>query len=167
MGGGGSPGQRARAVGCLLLTMHSAAQSSLRKWVDLGGWLRGLRMVSQLHPSPLASVAVRRALENSTLEKASAAWSQANAFITGPLDEFPDTVHQEEPCKLGECLHGLRPEQEHRLNSISQELRLALRHSGLPANAPLCCSLVCGVEVKYCIIGDHDWTHSLRCDAIL
>ena len=116
---------------------------------------------------PLAPFAVRQVLDDSTLEEASAAWRKATTFITGPLDEFPETVHQEEPCKLGECLHGLRPVQEHRLNSISQELRLALRHSGLSANGHLCFSLVCGVEVKYSIIGGHDWTHNLRCDVIL
>ena len=32
---------------------------------------------------------------------------------------------------------------------------------------PLLFELVCGLEVRYCLIGDNDWTHTLRCDFLL
>ena len=59
--------------------------------------------------------------------------------------------------------------QKHRYDTLTNEIRLALRHSGLPPESPLLFELVCGLEVKdkHILIGDHDWIHKLRCDIIL
>ena len=47
-----------------------------------------------------------------------------------------------------------------------RSLGLVLRHHALPAQCPLLFELVCGCDRKHFLIGDHDWTHKLRCDII-
>ena len=97
---------------------------------------------------------------------ATAKWESAASSVWGDTDDFPEAPALEPPCKFGECVHGLRTVQGHRFASVCEELRFALRHSGFLAKCPLCFQLVCGDHVRYCMIGDHDWGHKLRCDII-
>jgi hypothetical protein len=76
-------------------------------------------------------------------------------------------VEAADPCKLGECLHDLLPIQEHRLACVREELRLALRHHGLPDGCPLCFEFICGREVQYVLVGHHQWAHNLQCEIFL
>ena len=92
------------------------------------------------------------------------AWGVDHSELWEEVDDFPETVDMKEPCKLGECLCALTPRQADRYETITQEFKLALRHSGHPALSPLLFELRCGLEVRYCLIGDNDWTHTLRCD---
>ena len=94
---------------------------------------------------------------------ATAKWESAASSVWGDTDDFPEAPALEPPCKFGECVHGLRTVQGHRFASVCEELRFALRHSGFLAKCPLCFQLVCGDHVRYCMIGDHDWGHKLRC----
>ena len=105
-----------------------------------------------------------RTMEETTLAKVGKAWGVDHSELWEEVDDFPETVDMKEPCKLGECLHELTPRQYHKYEIISQELRLALRHSGLLADSPLLFELLCGLEGRHCLIGDHDWTVHLRCD---
>ena len=102
-----------------------------------------------------------------SLHAVAVSWDREGCKVWEEAPEFPETVELQEACKVGECLHLLTPIQMHRFETISQEFQLALRHNGLPAHCPLLFQLVCEPEVKYCIIGDHDWTHILRCDFII
>lgn len=142
----------------------------LIQWKGLGGpW----GLAAQPHrPNegdnmPLDPFVIEELLDQCTLDDAAKAWQKATTGVVGKLAGFPTTVSLEEPCKFGECIHGLRPAQQHRLELIRDTLRLALRHSGLPSDCHLCFSLVCGEETRYCIVADHDWTHKLRCDVVL
>ena len=108
-----------------------------------------------------------RTMENTTLTKVGEAWGADHSELWEGVDDFPETVDMKETCKLGECLHALTSCQADRYGTIAQEFKLALRHSGHPALSPLLFELRCGLEVRYCIIGDNDWTHTLRCDFLL
>ena len=108
-----------------------------------------------------------RTMEKATLEKVAKEWAGSHSAVWEAADDFPETVDMKEPCKLGECLHALTPRAHDRYEVLSHELKLALRHSGLPAHSPLLFELICGLEVRYCLIGDNDWTHHLRCDILL
>ena len=116
---------------------------------------------------PLSRFSISKQLRQSNLADAAEAWTSATSVVWEEPDDFPDAGAVQHPCKLGECIHGLRPVEEHRLESIGTEISLALRHSGLPSHCPLCFQLLCGDEVRYCLVGDHDWTHKLRADLIL
>ena len=106
-------------------------------------------------------------MEETTLPKVGKAWGGDHSEVWEEADDFPETVYMKEPCKLGECLHALTWQQADRYGTIAQEFKLALRHSGHPALSPLLFELVCGLEVRYCLIGDNNWTHTLRCDFLL
>ena len=108
-----------------------------------------------------------RTMEETTLAKVGKAWGVDHSELWEEVDDFPETVDMKEPCKLGECLHALTSRQADRYGTITQEFKLALRHSGHPALSPLLFELRCGLEVRYCLIGDNDWTHTLRCDFLL
>jgi hypothetical protein len=108
-----------------------------------------------------------RTMEKATLTKVAKEWGVAHSAVGEAADDFPVTVYMKEPCKVGECLHALTPRQRDRHGIIIEELKLALRHSGLPAHSPLLFELICGLEVRYCLIGDNDWTYNLRCDILL
>ena len=108
-----------------------------------------------------------RTMDETTLAKVGKAWGVDHSELWEEVDDFPETVYMKEPCKLGECLHALTPRQADRYGTITQEFKLALRHSGHPALAPLLFELRCGIEVRYCLIGDNEWTHALHCDFLL
>ena len=116
---------------------------------------------------PLNRVRLCEALGRGNLTTVSKAWDDMNVKVWEEAAEFPETVDMQEPCKVEECLHELTAMQMHRFVTISKELQLALRHSGLPVRCPLLFQLVCEPEVRYCLIGDHDWTHTLRADIIV
>jgi hypothetical protein len=113
---------------------------------------------------PLHRSHICRTMEETTLAKVGKAWGVDHSQLWEEVDDFPETVYMKEPCKLGECLHALTPRQADRYGTITQEFKLALRHSGHPALAPLLFELRCGLEVRYCLIGDNEWTHELHCD---
>jgi len=115
---------------------------------------------------PLHNALVERTVKNKPLRYAAADWDSEHYKVWGEALEVPDVDDIEEPCKPGECIHALTPVQTHRFGTLSEEFRLALRHHGLPAQCPLLFELVCGCDRKYFLIGDHDWTHKLRCDII-
>ena len=108
-----------------------------------------------------------RTMEGTTLPKVGKAWAGDHSEVWEEADDFPETVDMKEPCKLGECLHALTSRQADRYGTIAQEFKLALRRSGHPAHSPLLFELRCGLEVRYCLIGDNDWTHNLRCGILL
>ena len=98
---------------------------------------------------------------------ATRAWQDEMNFVWEESAVFPDSVDLDTACREGECCHNLNPRQEHRYAAISEELRLLLRHSGLPDDSRLCVELRCGDEVRYALIGDHQWSHKLRCEIFL
>ena len=132
-----------------------------------GPWAMSARRGNAPTEWPLSRFSISKQLRQSNLADAAEAWTSATSVVWEEPDDFPDAAAAQQPCKLGECIHGLRPVEEHRLETIGTEISLALRHSGLPSHCPLCFQLLCGDEVRYCWVGDHDWTHKLRADLIL
>ena len=116
---------------------------------------------------PLNRVLLCETLGQGGLASVATSWDDMKTKVWETAPEFPETVDMQEACKVDECLHAFTPAQAHRFATISKDFQLALRHSGLPAHCPLLFQLVCEPEVKYCLIGDHDWTHNLRCDIII
>ena len=115
---------------------------------------------------PLHNAVVERMMKDRTLCQSGDKWNSEHSKVWGEALEVPYVDDIEEPCKPGECIHALTPVQTHRFATLSEEFRLVLRHHGLPAQCPLLFELVCGCDRKHFLIGDHDWTHKLRCDII-
>ena len=104
---------------------------------------------------PLSRWAIEEQLEEvHDFKGAARAWQDEMNFVWGESAGFPDSVDLAGACREGECCHNLNPRQEHRYAAISEELRLLLRHSGLPDDSRLCVELRCGDEVRYALIGD-------------
>ena len=81
--------------------------------------------------------------------------------------EFPDTSAATDPCKLGECSHGLQHIQLQRLASLREDLRLTLRHHGLPEGRLLCLQLSSGPHDRYVLVGHNQWLHPASCDVFM
>jgi hypothetical protein len=134
---------------------------------QLGGpWGLGARLGSLQASWPLSRAAVSEALERSSLDHAAAAWAAATNRVFQEDEQFPDNVDLELACFEGECLYGLRPADEATFNSVATEIRLLLRHHDLPALCPLVLELRSGLEVLWIMIGDHQWSHKLRCEVL-
>ena len=143
------------------------AASQLEAEVPGGPWSLSTSRGGMPGDWPLHRSHICRTMEKATLTKVAKEWGVAHSAVGEAADDFPVTVDMKEPCKVGECLHALTPRQRDRHGIIIEELKLALRHSGLPAHSPLLFELICGLEVRYCLIGDNDWTYNLRCDILL
>ena len=81
--------------------------------------------------------------------------------------EFPDTSAATDPCKLGECSHGLQHIQLQRLASLREDLRLTLRHHGLPEGRLLCLQLSSGPHDRYVLVGHNQWLHPASCEVLM
>ena len=74
------------------------------------------------------------------LQGAVRAWQDEVNLVWEESAEFPDSVDLAGACREGECCHNLTPRQEHRYASISEELRLLLRHRVLLDDRRFCVS---------------------------
>ena len=116
---------------------------------------------------PVHSMHINETMKGASFSQVAKAWRAQYSGVWEEADDFPEEVHLRVPCKLGECLCTLTSRQADRYGSLSEEFKLALRHSGHLALSPLLFEVRCGNEVRYCLIGDNDWTHTLRCDFLL
>ena len=117
---------------------------------------------------PLSRLSIEKTIEGGgNLASTSKKWQESNDMLWQEDEEFPETSHLREACKQGECLHSLTPEQERSYAVVCEEVRLLMRHSGLPLERPLCFEFRHGDTVIYCLMGDHHWTHTLHCEFMM
>ena len=91
-------------------------------------------------------------------------WKNSCDILWDADPSFPSTVTIREPCKPGECRHNLTPVQDHRYMVLNHEIKLLLRHHGLPVMRPLCLEFRNDSLAVYTLLGDNHWTHELHCD---
>ena len=158
--------EQAKAAGA---PVRKALEALAQPEIVGGPWLLSSTRNGIRSEWPLHSGVVEKAVRgNNPLRREADSWNQSQSRIyEGNEENLPDVSHIAEPCMLGECLCELAPIEQHRYETLVVEFRLALRHCGLPTGSPLLFELVCGAERRYCLIGDHDWTHQLRCDFLL
>ena len=133
---------------------------------DVGGpWGLSSRRGNLPGDWPLHSLAVETHIGAQTLVGAASVYREEKTVVWQETAEVYDAdTSGFSVCHPDECICNLNDVERHRYDSICEALRLALRYSGLPEKCVLCFEFACGLEVRWALIGNHQWTHTLRCE---
>ena len=102
---------------------------------------------------------------------AAESWRASHVVIWQEDELFPETSDLREACHPSECVCTYTLQQRERLEALSYETRLLLRHHGLPPHRPICLEYRCDSfghdHTIFCLIGDHHWTHTLHAELMM